>query len=213
MVIKIVKRSLYALLFSTLILTIIGVYISNRFHLELAHILQIERIGLNEKRLSWDNKLNKTQGYNQCASYSSMAYIYSKSGDYINPKKIDRTIPGKLGDNTTYPWGIVKYLNKYNIDTKIYWHGLMTESDRENWIKSKVSMDEPVIIMTGTSEYLHFITVLGFENNTFHIYDSLNVEDLNGNSPGNIDIKAEELMLSWKSGRYMGIPVNFSITI
>lgn len=208
-----VKKAKSGIFIILLLLVIAEVFLSRQYDIKVAHLFQIERNNYNSTNLKWSDKLNLKQSLNACASYSSMAYIYSETGNVVDPEMINKEITGKLDDNTTYPWGITRYLKRYNISSNIYWHGLMSDISREKWIKTKISNNKPVIIMTGNNEYRHFITILGFRNNTFNIYNSLLDTDKNGDEPGNISIHKNEVLRKWKKAKFKGIPVNIAISI
>ncbi len=164
------------------------------------------------KQLNWQAELNKKQSYNSCASYSTMAYLFAKKGMIADPELINKNISGKMSNNYTYPWGITRYLGKNKIKAKIYYHGLLSDKNRLAWIETKINQDRPVIILIGDRTYLHYITVLGYQDKTFQIYDSMEDGDQNGELAGNKTISKNELLKKWKSAVFKRFPINVAIS-
>jgi hypothetical protein len=160
---------------------------------------------INEYHLAWNQLLNKRQSTNACASYSSMALIFEKNNEFIDPEKINRDMPDRFNNGYTLPWGIPKYLKKYNINAKLYWFGLIDNDRKINWIRNRITSNDPVILLVGGKTYLHYITVLGFKNDDFYIYDSMLNDDKNGSIEGNDVLKKDELMKWWNNAQYAKI--------
>ncbi len=166
------------------------------------------------KQLSWENELNKKQSHNSCASYSTMAYIFEKNQEIVNPETINKNITGKLRNNSTYPWGIVNYLKKQNINTKIYYHGFLSNKSKIQRIEERINHWLPVILLIWVwkKDYLHYITVVWYQKDSFQIYNSLNSTDKNGNLAGNETIQKNELLKKWESAKYKKIQLDLAIS-
>lgn len=166
------------------------------------------------KQLPWGEALNKQQSHNSCASYASMAYIFTKKNTIQDPETINKNISGKMKNNYTYPWGIVKYLQKHNLPVKIYYHGLSSDQNRKNWIKTKINKGIPVIILVWIwkKSYLHYITIVWYNENSFQVYDSLSKIDNNWSLAGNETRTEETLLKKWKAAKFKRIHLNLAIT-
>lgn len=207
------RRPLAALGIFILILIIGIVFLNNKLYLNVGTIFQVQSNILSKNSLKWDNNLNLLQTHNSCGSYSSMAFIYTQTGKLVDPEFINKNITGKMENNYTYPWGIVDYLYKHGISSRIYWHGLMPDSEKLKWIKTKIYNGAPVIVVTGTDTYLHYISILGYDTDNFYIYDSVNTTDDNGSISGNMTISQEELLEMWGKANYRKIPFNLAVSI
>lgn len=210
---KIKRRSKAGLGIFILLLTIGCIFITNKLHIKPATFFQVKSAILSKNSIKWDDRLNLLQTRNACASYSSMAFIYSQTGELVDPEFINKNITGKMKNNYTYPWGIVNYLYKHDIRTSIYWHGLMPDSEKIRWIKTKIYAGAPVIVITATDTYLHYISVLGYDPDNFYIYDSVNTTDDNGELSGNRTVSSSELLRMWEKAKYKSIPFNMAVTI
>ena len=166
----------------------------------------------NSKMLPWDNSLNIEQSDNACGPYSTMAYAYSMAGLKLEPEKINREISGRFGDNLTYPWGVTEYLHKSNLETHIYFLGLLSKKQKLAWIKEKIESGSPVIVIVGNSEYSHYLTILGYKDDELYKYDSALSKDENGEELGNSTENYESLLGKVESVRFAGVPINLAIS-
>jgi predicted double-glycine peptidase len=160
-----------------------------------------------EHEIEWNNSLNLKQSYNTCGAYSAMAYIYSKSKLIRNPEEINKQITEKYGDNYIFPWGIINYCRKQGVEARIYWFEFQTNKQKAKWIEQQISRNEPVIVIVGRRNNLHYITILGYNQYNFMMYDSNKDRDENGNLTGNYTIPKKELISWWNSARFYGFPI------
>lgn len=169
--------------------------------------------------LDWDNSLNRRQSLNACASYSVMAYFYGSSQRVTDPEEINRTITYKMDNNMTYPWGLTKYLRESDLKVSSHPLFLIDEEERKEWIKKKLSKNQPVILLVKDYNALHYITVLGYTGDEFHIYDSMmdktgtnKTIDTNGALPGNRNLSYEKLYPLWEKALIKGKALFVAIT-
>ncbi len=162
--------------------------------------------------LNWRNDLNQTQTGNTCGAHSVMAVMFSLNGIIENPYTIYDSIGEKLGNGYIYPWGLTQYLKKVNIQSRIYYLGFLSFNNRDKWIKQKINNKQPVIIIVGNRKYLHYITLLGYNDNKYYIYDSLLEGDMNADDPGNITVNSKEVLGRMNSAIFKGIALNMAIS-
>ncbi|MFO1368135.1 MAG: hypothetical protein U1F46_03995 [Marinagarivorans sp.] len=162
--------------------------------------------------LAWDNTLNLEQTYNACGPYATMAYAFVKAGVKMDPEKINLQIGGRHGDGLTFPWGISAYLNQHNIEAHIYYMGFLTKRQRLEWLKKKIDNGHPVIEMIGTSEWAHYVTILGYTGNILHKYDSYFSKDENGEEIGNSSAEADYIINLSETVSFHGLPTHLAIS-
>jgi hypothetical protein len=167
---------------------------------------------LHDYSLKWSSSLNKKQSYNSCASYSSMAFLYVVSDTVFDPEFINSNITGKMKNNYTLPWGVTSFLKKQGIKAKINWFGLFDNNSRTRWIKRRIEKGVPVILIVGNKNYLHYITVLGYSESCFYIYDPGLALDKNGDLAGNISKPIGEVLDWWESAFFKIFHLNLAIS-
>jgi len=118
----------------------------------------------------------------------------------------------KLNNGYVLPFEMVKYLTNNGITTKIKIFWLFSDNQKKQWIKHEIEKNKPVIIIVGNKNYLHYITVIGYDENTFSVYDSGIPKDNNGNNPGTIDISTNELIDKMNSAVFKGIHIEAMIS-
>ncbi len=165
-----------------------------------------------ERSLPWNPALNREQSYNACAAYSAMAYLYVVYGARFDPEEIDKDMPGRKPDGFTYPQGLVDYLKGRGAPASLYWIGFLDDKRRLEWIKGQVASGTPVILVVGSTQFRHYVTVLGYDARSFRIYDSIRSDDTNESRPGNADIVYDDLLAWIDNARYGGVRVDLAIT-
>jgi hypothetical protein len=171
-------------------------------------------------------KFNFRQSLNNCASFATAAAFNVFEDNKKDPQKIADEIGFRLKDRFTLPLGIENYFrdNNYNVEQ----NNLINQNEIEkiNYLKSNLSQNKVGIIiikLPNTSwYYLHYITILGYDNEDFYIYDSLATKDknnpqftldLNGDLPGNKSMKSDELIKMWDDGNILNYPKNYNIFV
>ena len=163
-------------------------------------------------QIEWNNDLNLKQSHNTCGAYSSMAYVYLKNKQIKNPEEINSQITEKYGDNYIFPWGIINYCKKQGVNAKIYWFGFKNNSFKIKWIENRISTNEPVILIVGNSKSTHYITIMGYDERDFMMYDSNSKNDKNGILTGNSSMSKTKLINWWNTAKFYRIPINGCIS-
>jgi len=161
--------------------------------------------------LRWDDGLSLTQRDNTCGAHAAMAVLYVTKGERVNPYDVYRSIPEKLGNGYIYPWGITRFLRGKGIKAKASYLGLRSDAGKERWLRETVSSGRPAIVIIGTRKYLHYVTVLGYDGPSYHMYDSLLKTDANGSLPGNLTVTSGELLDRWNGARFKGFRLRMAI--
>lgn len=208
--IKKIIGTMFVLLFAIFILSVISFFLLKNKDIHV--VFSSPYSDKKQSILNWSDELNLQQSHNACGPYSAMAYAFLSSGIKISPEKINREIGGRHGDGLTYPWGITNYLNQHGNEARSFYLGFLSESEKINWIKNKIIEGRPVIVLIGTSEWGHYITILGYKNDVFFKYDSYFPEDLNGEEIGNASVYMKDVIAGMEGMRFHGISPNLVIS-
>ena len=161
--------------------------------------------------MAWEARLNRIQIGNTCGAHAVMAVIFGYKKEISDPNDIYNSIDSKMGNGYIYPWGLTRYLGEKGIRVSTYYCGLLNRNQKEQILKESITYGKPVILIVGNKRYLHYITILGFGNDSYHIYDSMFKGDLNLTFPGNRTITSTDLMDLWESARFKRISINMAI--
>ncbi|WP_337100086.1 cysteine peptidase family C39 domain-containing protein [Paenibacillus sp. YIM B09110] len=108
------------------------------------------------------------QQNNECAAYSS-AFILRHLGNEADGNKLYSKYPRKLLDGTVSPRGITVFFKKLDFDVSYYF-------GNANTLKKQISQGMPVIAFIKVfpdKRYLHFVPVVGYDDEYFYLADSL----------------------------------------
>ena len=116
----------------------------------------------------------------ECSGYST-AYLMRHFGMQVNGEDLYKKMPNKMNNGCVYPKGVVRLLNQQGLKATLR-IGTIAE------LKKEVSKDIPVIVFIKVHKdqsYLHFVPVIGYDEEYFYIAESLkelvNVEDMSCN--------------------------------
>lgn len=166
-----------------------------------------------ENYVRWDSSMNLKQSYNACGSYTAMAFVFVMNNKKLDPKMIEDNIEEKAEGYSVKPWGLNRYLNRQGFKTYIYWFGLRPDKFKIKWIKQKIDLGVPVILMVGSNNRLHYITILGYTKASFFIYDSSLSLDKNSFYIGNNTLSYTRILDWWKNAKRNLFPINIAITM
>lgn len=109
----------------------------------------------------------ETQGGVECSAFAS-AYVYRHFGKQASGVELYKEMPCKSRKGYVYCRGIVRLARKYGFQSKFYMGNL-------NALKNTVAKGNPVIVMVRSrikSRNLHYITIVGYDNEKFYAVDS-----------------------------------------
>ena len=159
--------------------------------------------------LQMSENLFYRQSYNNCGPYSVMAAVNILTGDELDGETLAAQMKWRIIKNLTLPKGVVSLLKKYNIQTKEYVLWAMSDSRKVAFLRSKLLHGTPVILLVKLHGVQHYVTVLGFDENGFMLYDSMQeksaenprytIRDKNA-SVGNTYLSDSELLSLWNKG-------------
>lgn len=110
----------------------------------------------------------------------------------------------------TLPFGLTSVLHSYKINTRHRILLLQNKNQKIRYLKWKISRGHPLILLNMTPKGIqHYFTILGYENDNFYLYDSLQILynntsritiDDNGKLPGNLTLGTQQLLDRWAQG-------------
>ena len=155
------------ILLSTLVNTVIIITIADIFLMGGLHFHFSMKCRKKEVVITKANRIDLQNGY-QCAAFSS-AYILRHWDIEEHGDNLYEVIPNKKKDGRVYPRGILNLLSQYGFNVK-YCAGNIAA------LKNEVSRGNPVIVMIRIQtdkKYLHFVPVVGYDEQYIFIAESL----------------------------------------
>ncbi len=177
----------------------------------------------NTYSLAFDPLNHFRQTLNNCGSYSVAGVLNVFDKNLVDPEAIASSISFKIQDRLTFPIGLENYLKNKNIYVETPNVISLSENEKIDYLKSELSSGKAGIILVKIPQsdwyYLHYITVLGYDENHFFVYDSLVPRDgnsqytidLNGKITGNKSIEAKELIKMWDAGNILNYSKNYNL--
>lgn len=146
------------------------------------------------------------QSGNDCGPLNVAAVLRLRDIQVDNQEIIDST-KFRFRNDYTHPWGIEDhFMFSFSYDTSE-----LNDEEKINFLKSKISSRHAGILLGGTDTYQHYITLLGYGDDEFYVYDSLHTKgvdgltvDSNGSTVGNRSLSNEELLDFWSKGGMYG---------
>ena len=155
------------ILLSTLVNTVIIITIADIFLMGGLHFHFSIKCRKKEVVITKANRIDLQNGY-QCAAFSS-AYILRHWDIEEHGDNLYEVIPNKMRDGCVYPRGILNILSQYCFKIKYCAGNIAT-------LKNEVSKGNPVIVMIRIQtdkNYLHFVPVVGYDEQYIFIAESL----------------------------------------
>jgi hypothetical protein len=173
------------------------------------------------------NPLNHfRQSLNNCGSYSVAGVLNVFDDKLVEPEDIASSISFKIKDRLTFPLGLEWMLKDKNMEIENHNVIGLDNQNKIDFLKSQLSSGKAGILLVKLPNsdwyYLHYITILGYSETEFYIYDSLAprspndskyTKDLNGDNPGNKSIEALELIKIWDAGNILNYPKNYNLFV
>jgi len=160
------------------------------------------------------------QTFNDCAPYSVMAVINILKGEIKDPEILAKEIKWRSVTKLVFPQGLIDLLRKYNIIAKEYSLKIYSTDKKVNWLKSQIDNGNPIILYVKIRQSQHYFTIVGYDENGFMIYDSVQKkQDEDSNKTvidregyaGNRYYTNNELMELWDKGGYFIFFKNWAV--
>ncbi len=174
----------------------------------------------NSYYLKMNKNLFYRQTLNNCGPYSVMAVINILSNEEKDPEILSKQMKWRTYKNLTFPQGVINQLHENEIKTKEYVLKGKSEQDKINWIKETISQKKPIICLIKIHHVLHYVTILGYDENGFMLYDSIQEKDSenqrktiidNNCIEGNRYYTYDEFLQLWNDGGYKLFFKNWAI--
>jgi len=161
--------------------------------------------------LNISDEIYLRQTLNNCAPYAVMGVINILKKEIKDPEILVKETKWRIIKNLTFPQGLINLLHKYNIKTKEYSLKIYSNNNKIIWLKNQIDNGNPIILLVKVKNIQHYFTVIGYDENGFMLYDSLQ-EKQNENIRKTIIDKEEymgnryyennELINLWNNGGY-----------
>jgi predicted double-glycine peptidase len=198
------------------IFILLMVFIIFIFTIIFLRIIPTFRIELNEnnntiKYLKISNEIYYRQTLNNCAPYSVMGIINILTGEIKDPEVLAKETNWRIMKNLTFPQGLIDLLHKYNVKTKEYILKTYEDNKKILWLKNQIDNGNPIILLVKTQGVQHYFTVIGYDENGFMLYDSLQEKENENTRKTIIDRKEyignryyenNEIIKLWNNGGY-----------
>ena len=194
---------------------VIAIVISVIYFIQIYPLANLKK-SLEDKFIDMNisSEIMLRQGLNQCGPFAAMAVINILNDKIYKIDEFNSTVKFRFKNGMTLPFGITDRLHDEGIDAKIRMLQYMSANNRIKYLKNQISKNKPIIMLNSTKEGIdHYFTVLGYENDSFYIYDSLqvldpnqdgrNTIDANGDQKaGNLTLSKNELLERWGTASY-----------
>jgi hypothetical protein len=151
------------------------------------------------------------QTFNNCGPYSAMGVINIVKNEIHDPEILAKETRWRIIKSLTFPQGVIDLLHKYKIKTKEYSLKLYSDNDKIYWLKNKIDNGNPIILLVKVKNIQHYLTVIGYDEKGFMLYDSL--QEKQEENPrktvtdrkeyaGNRYYANDELVELWNKGGY-----------
>lgn len=199
-------------IFLTIALILLGLFIFLLiFGRAIPSGAKIKTSKLIQNYLQMNEDLFYRQTLNNCGPYSVMAVTNILRGENHDPEKLAKEMGWRIYKNLTFPQGVVDLLHKYKISTKEFVLSTKSENEKINFLKSQIDEEHPVILLIKIHHVLHYVTVLGYSENGFMLYDSMQEKNPDNQrktvvdsecASGNRFYSTKELMDLWNDGGF-----------
>ncbi len=134
----------------------------------------------NEKEIRSDSfhlnmnpNLYYRQTYNNCGPYSVMAVVNILTKEEKDPELLSGEMGWRISKNLTFPQGVLDQLHENGIKTKEYILSNKSKQGKIEWIKQTLSQGKPIICLIKIHHVLHYVTLLGYNEDGLMLYDSM----------------------------------------
>jgi len=170
-------------------------------------------------------KFNYRQTINDCGPFSTAAVVRALKKKEVDSKVFAEKIEWRLPNKYTLPWGIEKQLEENGIVVEKPNLESLSDENKILFLQQQLSLSKPIIILGGSNNYEHYITIFGFDSqkDEFYVYDSIHdkksksdddvTKDDNAELPGNRTFSSEELLSFWRNGGMYGIYKWYAIVL
>ena len=160
------------------------------------------------------------QTINNCGPYSVMAIVNILSNENKDPEILSKEMKWRIYKNLTFPQGVINLLHKNKIETKEYILKSKSDDEKIQWIKYNISEGKPIVVLIKIKHVLHYVTILGYDEKGFMLYDSMQEKSPENQRKTIVDKNClegnryyfyEEFINLWNNGGYKIFFKNWAI--
>ncbi len=142
-----------------------------------------------------------------CGAFNISAAINTLSQRKTTPQDLIKTIGlRKFKNKGVLPETLAKVIRSHEgLTAKIRTTKWFTDEEKIKYLKSQLAKGHPQILLVEKNDLPHYITLYGYEGDTFFIYDSWLLEqdafftiDNNEDEIGNMSLSADSILEMWK---------------
>lgn len=152
------------------------------------------------------------QGYNECGPFNIALAIQALTDSTEGTQDIVTRVPLRFYRGYTPPQGLTATLSSLDIKTREYALSGSTDQERLTFLANTIANGSPVVLLGVDHGVQHYITVYGYTEKAFHVYDPAyepagdrSTLDDNGSLPGNRILTDDELLSFWSQGGVLGL--------
>lgn len=163
-------------------------------------------------QIFYPSEYNFRQSINDCGPFNVAAVIRALTKENVSSKNFAENIKWRLPNKYTIPIGLEEQLTENGITIEVPNLKPLSQKEKLQYLKETLIAQKPIILLGEQEGYQHYLTLFGFKNDDFYIYDSLHekgqaglTKDENGDLPGNRNLSSEELIKFWEKGGMYGL--------
>jgi hypothetical protein len=167
-----------------------------------------------ELQLPFPGDYNLLQTMNDCGPYNCAIVVHVLKQVDVDVKEYISQMEHRRPDGMTLPVGLEELLRKKGITVETAFLFLLNNKQKIQYLKSQLSRSKAIILLGKKWEIGHFIVILGYNENSFYIYDSWHTRDYtkpglytvddNGPLPGNRTLSNQQLLEFWGGMKLAG---------
>ena len=170
--------------------------------------------------LNMDSALYYRQTLNNCGPYSVMAVVNILTEQKLDPEILAKEMRWRIIKNLTFPQGVVDLLRSYSVESKEFVLKNRTDDEKAVFLRNRIDEGCPVILLIKVHHIQHYVTVLGYDENGFMLYDSMQEKNPQNFrmtvtdarcSVGNRYYTERELLDLWDAGGFKAFFKNWAV--
>lgn len=168
--------------------------------------------------IPYETAWNYRQSVNACGPYSVAAVMRALGDSAVTSEELATTL-WRPYRGYTLPITMVSALQErgFTVDQRLV---SMPDAEKTRWLRRKLAQGSPVIVLIRQGGALHYVTLLGYTEQAFYVYDSLQPRgegdltvDANGDLSGNVTWTDEELLTQWNAGGLFGFYRSYAMVV
>lgn len=141
--------------------------------------IKISNSIVKEKKLEMDSRLFYRQSYNNCGPYSVMAVLNLLKHENPDPEELASKMKWRMDKNLTFPQGVIDLLSDNGVRTEEFILKGRNDEEKILWLKTNLMKGFPIIVLLKVKNVLHYVTILGYDDKGFSLYDSMQEKQRN----------------------------------